>query len=188
MQVPPKSDTLAITILFAFKGELHAKRGPWLVDSLTKIAHNVQPWTPVHVLVWYQVPLSPNLTSTIHKLLNGSIEFLQLSHSEWEDGDPWFMKKEIRGQRDRLRWTEMGFSLEYRRMVRVRCRIPSMRHLALALELQSPLEPHTPLLPSLGFNKHERHVHSDACSTCRTAWASRSMMACRAMRCRRACG
>lgn len=118
MQRPPNSDTLAITILFAFKHDLHAKRSQWLIDSLTKIATNVQPWTPVHVLVWYHVPLSPNVTQTINNMLNGSIEFISLTHSEWEDGDPWFLKKEIRGH-NRLRWTEMGFSTEYRRMVRI---------------------------------------------------------------------
>lgn len=102
--------------MFAFKPDLHAKRSQWLLDSCKKLATNVQPWTPIHVIVWYHLPLAPAIVDELFKVLNGNIEFLQLTHEEWEDGDPHFMKKEIRNHHHRLRWTEGGFPIEYRRM------------------------------------------------------------------------
>lgn len=79
-------DKIVYLVLFGLPENLHVKRTPWLVKSVKQLGENVLPWTPIHVVVWYQLPLPKNATDLMHDYVDGNIDFIQLSREEWLEG------------------------------------------------------------------------------------------------------
>lgn len=112
-------DKIVFLVLFGMPLNLHIKRTPWLVRSVKQLGENVLPWTPIHVIVWYELPFPKNATDLMHDYVDGNIEFIKLSPEEWINGDPEHLKPELYHGREKLRWTiGLGdvFNIEYRRM------------------------------------------------------------------------
>lgn len=79
-------DKIVFLVLFGMPLNLHIKRTPWLIRSVKQLGENVLPWTPIHVVVWYEIPFAANETNLMHDYVDGNIDFLKLSRDEWLEG------------------------------------------------------------------------------------------------------